>query len=209
MRADSIRMAVAAARWSGRELSTIQIDELRALESLLRHEATRAGGIGPNETDRLWGRHIGDALLFGTALPGASSCIDVGSGAGLPGLPLAIAFPEVEFDLVDKSGRRCDLIRRMLAVLNLRNCQVVHRDIASVDKIFDAVVSRAAMPPERLMIHVKRLLGPAGVAVIGHSWVGSEKRGTIVAPIGMVVEYVEVPVDILDSPVNLLRIAAT
>lgn len=209
MGADSFLMAVAAARWSGRELSAIQLDQLRAVETLLREEASQAGGIGPNEIDRLWRRHIGDSLLFGIALPKAASCIDVGSGAGLPGIPLAIAFPEVAFDLVDRSGRRCDLIGRMLAVLRLTNCRVVHRDVADVDKNFDAFVSRAAMSPEPLMIHVKRLLGPAGVAVIGHSWGGASGLVPPSIPDGMVGKYVEVPADILDSPVKLLRIGPT
>ena len=209
MGADSFLMAVAAARWSGRELSTEQLDQLRVVETLLRKEASRAGGIGPNEINRLWKRHIGDSLLFGIALRKAASCIDVGSGAGLPGIPLAIAFPEVTFDLVDRSGRRCDLIRRMLAVLKLTNCQVVHKDVVDVDKIFDSFVSRAAMSPEPLMIHVKRLLGPTGVAVIGHSWGGTSGLATPPIPDGMVGKYMDVPVDILDSHVRLLRIEPT
>lgn len=202
-------MAVEAARWSGRELATAQINQLSRFETLLRQEASRAGGIGPNETKRLWGRHIGDALLFGIALAGAASCVDVGSGAGLPGIPLAIAFPEIHFALVDRSGRRCDLLRRTVAVLRLTKCQVVHKDVEDVDNVFDALVSRAALPPEQLVIHVKRLLGPAGVAVIGHSRVGRSRSKPLLMPSGLIAHYVNVPADILDSPVNLLRIEPT
>lgn len=209
MRADSYKVAVDAVRWLGRELTNPQLDQLRTFKGLLGSEATRAGGIGPNELDRLWRRHIGDSLLFGLAMSRATTCIDVGSGVGLPGIPLAIAYPEAVFELVDRSGRRCDLIGRMLAVLKLGNCRVVHKDIADVDNNYEALVSRAAMPQEQLMIHVKRLLQPTGVAVIGHSWTGSNRQSTYVVPDGLAVEHVRVPVNILDSPVNLLRIEPT
>jgi 16S rRNA (guanine527-N7)-methyltransferase len=206
MGADTFSDAVAAARWVGQELTRHQLDQLTVFHGLLGSEAVRAGGIGPNEIERLWSRHIGDSLLFGLVLDRAQTCVDVGSGAGLPGIPLAVAYPEIGFDLVDRSGRRCDLIRRMIAVLGLGNCKVVHKDVADVDKNYDALVARAAMPAEKLLIHVKRMIEPGGIALVAHSRTGNTGGPLPAMPDGLTGEYVEVPVDILDSPVNLLRI---
>lgn len=208
MGAESFRLAVAASRWAGRVPSTEQIEQLEALHGLLGSEGIQAGGIGPNEVGRLWSRHIADSLLFGSALANAETCVDIGSGVGLPGLPLAIVYPEVEFDLVDRSGRRCDLLRRMIAVLRLANCEVVHNDIGYVDKRYDGIVSRAAIPHQQILIHVKRLLRDTGAALIGHSWSSDEEPEMPLTPEGLLATYVTVPADILDSAVRLLRISA-
>lgn len=209
MGADTYRLAVAAADWAGRGLTDDQLQVMEALHGVLAREAIPAGGIGPHEAPRLWGRHIADSLLFGIALDRAVTCVDVGSGVGLPGIPLAIAYPEIEFELVDRSGRRCDLIRRIVAVLQLRNCAVVHSDVSDVDKNYEALISRAALPPASLMIHVKRLLCQRGVAVIGLS---RQAEGPLEVPISepnLRTSLIRVPIDILDSSVSLLRIEAT
>lgn len=143
------------------------------------------------------------------ALDGVRTCVDVGSGAGLPGIPLAVAHPEVGFDLVDRSGRRCDLMRRMIAVLSLDNCKVVHKDVRDVDNRYDVLVSRATMPADKILIHVKRLLEAGGVALLARSWTGNADAPMPAMPPGLSGRYVEIPVDILDSRINLLRIDST
>jgi 16S rRNA (guanine527-N7)-methyltransferase len=143
------------------------------------------------------------------ALDGAKTCVDVGSGAGLPGIPLAVAYPEVTFDLVDRSGRRCDLMRRMIAVLSLDNCRVVHKGVRDVDNRYQSLVSRATMPADKIMVHVKRLLEAGGVALLAGSWTGNVDVSIPAMPPGLSGRYVEIPVDILDSRINLLRIDST
>lgn len=209
MGAESCSRAIAAARWVDLELSSTQLGMLETYHRLLSEEAIIAGGLGPNEAERLWSRHIGDALLFGSGLGAARTCVDVGSGVGLPGIPLAVAYPQVRFELVDRSGRRCDLIRRVVAVLRLDNCVVVHSDIADVDKRYDSLVSRASLPPPALMIHVKRLLVDKGIATIGLSRTGQDSIASLQLPRGFRQQVVEIPADILDSPVSLLRIEPT
>jgi 16S rRNA (guanine527-N7)-methyltransferase len=207
MEADSFLAADKAAVWAGTTLSGEVRRRLENYHSWLATEGVRAGGLGPNERTRIWSRHIADSLLFGLALKDVDSCVDVGSGVGLPGIPLAIAYPEVKFDLVDRSGRRADLLRRASAVLGIRNCRVIHGDIKSVDNSYPALVSRASLPPAELMIHVKHLLEPAGVALVGLAH-GREPEDTPETPPGLHSEVVIVPDDILDTPVSLLRIVA-
>ena len=135
--------------------------QLRALDryaTWLVAEATMAGGIGPNEADTVIDRHLLDSLSFLAPLdspPG--SLLDVGSGVGLPGIPLAIALPETDVVLVDRSGRRCTLLNRAIRVLDLENAEVVQADVSEVRRWADVVVSRASLPPSELLPHLRRL----------------------------------------------------
>ncbi len=208
MGADSLQRVVAVAEYLGRSLTDRQQQQLGRFHQWLVDEAIPAGGVGPHERDRLWDRHIADSLLFGLGLTKAQRCLDVGSGVGLPGLPLAICFPEIEFVLLDRSGRRCDLVRRASAILDLDNCVVRQGDVGEIRDRFGSVVSRAAIPPQQLMIHVKRLLKPGGVAILGLT---RSSRGAWDVPEDpeMTVSVVTPPLEILDSPAYLLRIVAT
>ncbi len=208
MGADTAEVAVRAARWAGVELSDHQIAQLRAYHDWILTEATRAGGLGPNEQDRLWSRHLADSLTFGFAFDDPGRCLDVGSGVGLPGIPLATMRPDLSFDLVDRSGRRCDLLRRAILVLGLTNCTVFQEDLADIDGTYRYLVGRAAVPADRMMIHVKRLLIPNGIGILGAS--RTSQPGTVpLAPVGLRTSIVTIPVDILDSEAYLLRIEAT
>jgi 16S rRNA (guanine527-N7)-methyltransferase len=208
MGADSLRRAVAAASYLGVELTERQQDQLLRYHRWLGEEAIGAGGVGPREQNRLWERHIADSILFGIGLSGPSRCLDIGTGVGLPGVPLAIVFPETEFVLLDRSGRRCDLVKRARAILHLNNCVVLHSEIEHLDGAFENIVSRAAISPDRLLIHVKRLLAPNGVAILGLSRSDEEQT----APIDddeMTISVLSSPPEILDSTAHLLRIEPT
>ncbi len=208
MRADSLELAIRAAEWVGRKLSAQDRGRLIVLHNWLATEAIKAGGLGPHERERLWGRHVADSILFGVAFDGDGECLDIGSGVGLPGIPLALVYSEIRFTLLDRSGRRCDLMRRAVAVLGLENCEVVHQDIVNVDEKFRWVVSRAAIPPTTIMIHVKHLLKPGGIAILGLSR-SDNSRNPLGGERGIDSTVVTVPTDILDTDVNLLRIEPT
>jgi len=206
MGAESLQVALQAAAWVGEELLPEQQSLMIRFHDWMSSEAIQAGGLGPHERPRIWSRHIADSLLFGIEL--GTKCLDIGSGVGLPGIPLAVMRPDVSFILLDRSGRRCDLMRRAIAVLGLGNCQVVELDIADLEKSFDSVVSRAAVPPEKMMFHVKRCLMPGGTAVLGLSHTG-QTSDLPKNPAGFTSVVVAVPADVLDTGVNLLRIEAT
>jgi 16S rRNA (guanine527-N7)-methyltransferase len=95
------------------------------------------------------------------------SLLDVGSGVGLPGIPLAIALPNTEITLLDRSGRRCGLLRRVLRVLELPHVTVRQADIVQEQIGAEVVVSRASLPPEQLLPHLRRLAG--NIAIVGGS----------------------------------------
>lgn len=154
----------------GRSLDDHQVEALESYRHWLITEAVRSGGIGPHEVSRIDTRHIADSLLFSAFLAEDGVVWDLGTGAGLPGIPLAILLPSVQFVLVDRSGRRIDLLNRVLRILGLGNAEAKHGDIKRLRGSVDQIVSRAALPPERLLTPVRSLLEPGGVAVVGGSW---------------------------------------
>jgi 16S rRNA (guanine(527)-N(7))-methyltransferase RsmG len=170
---------------------------LRRYRDWLLDEAVAAGGIGPNEAGRIDNRHIGDSLVFaGGFRDDPVEMLDVGSGVGLPGIPLAILMPETRFHLLDRSGRRVELTRRAVRILDLPNVEVVHADIADWDRQVDGIVSRGSLSPEQALTSFNRILTGDGLAVVGGSWAS---RPEIVG-----FEPLQVPATVLDQTVWLL-----
>jgi 16S rRNA (guanine527-N7)-methyltransferase len=127
-------------------------EELQQLEQAYL-EAVRLGFLGPREHDRIWERHLDDA--FGLASirspqPG-ERWADLGSGAGLPGLPLALAHPMTSFTLVDAHQRRLDWVQATARKLGLANLTVVHARLedyghSPAREAFDVATARALGP---------------------------------------------------------------
>jgi 16S rRNA (guanine527-N7)-methyltransferase len=111
-------------------------------------------------------RHILDSLAALGALPeGARRIADVGSGAGLPGIPLAISLPRSCFTLIERTGRRAGFLRNTVAVLGLSNVEVEETEMEkAVPGRFDLVVFRAFRPLEPPVLKsLLRLLGEGGI----------------------------------------------
>ena len=185
-----------ATRWAGRTIDGGQLARLDRYRNWLLQEAVAAGGIGPGEQDRIDTRHIAESLLFSFALTDVSSVVDLGTGVGLPGIPLAIVLPDTEFVLVDRSQRRVDLTRRVVRILGLENVQVFQGEIGQLGTTWPALVSRATVSPKQMRDRYLRYIDPAGVMVLGGSWVS--------APQWPCWETVTVPQSILDHEVWLL-----
>jgi 16S rRNA G527 N7-methylase RsmG len=186
----------AAAEYAGLELDTGQCEQLSRFLGWLAEEGIRAGGLGPGEASRLERRHLADSILFASQLREVDEVWDLGSGVGLPGIPLAISMPGTGFLLLDRSGRRVDLMRRAVRILGLENCQVLTGEIESLAGPLPALVSRASLPPAQLAEVTNRVLAAEGVAVAGGSWRQ--------APSHPGWATIEIPPDVLDQPVWLL-----
>ena len=127
-----------------------------AYAELLTVEATVRGLIGPREVPRLWERHILNCAVISDLMPEGSSVCDIGSGAGLPGLVLAIRRPDMFLTLVEPLLRRTTFLDLAVTSLGLKNV-TVHRgraeEMHGESKQaggFDVVTSRAVAPMERL-----------------------------------------------------------
>ena len=121
------------------------------------------GLIGPREADRLWGRHVlNSAVLAG--LPGQGArVLDVGSGAGLPGVPLAIARPDLAVVLLEPLLRRYEFLVQVVDELELGDrVQVVRGRAEDLHDNFDVVTARAVAPLGKLLGWTKPLFLPDG-----------------------------------------------
>jgi 16S rRNA (guanine527-N7)-methyltransferase len=113
------------------------------------------GLMGPREVPRLWDRHILNCAVIGELIEKNEIVFDVGSGAGLPGLPLAIARPDVSITLIEPLLRRSTFLERAVQTLGLENVAVVRgraeeKAVRAGVGLADVVTSRAVAPLERL-----------------------------------------------------------
>ena len=180
--------------------------QLASYASWLVSEALPAGGIGPQEAERVVSRHIGDACAYAYAFPSAPpSLTDYGSGVGLPGIPLALCWPATQVRLVDRSGRRVELMRRVVRVLGLDNVTVHQEDVDHDRGMHSAIVTRALFPVDVWMRKVAKRLTDDGVAVtsLGDVPVPTE------VPDGLQIESLVVPDGVLDHAVTLLIMGRT
>jgi 16S rRNA (guanine527-N7)-methyltransferase len=128
---------------------SLTADDRAALE-LAYAEAVRLGFLGPKELERLWDRHLNDALALATVRRPQpdEQWADLGSGAGLPGLPLAVAHRSTSFTLIDAQQRRLDWVTATAAKLGLTNLTVVHARLEDYGRgpareSFDVATARA------------------------------------------------------------------
>lgn len=196
------------ATWAGFSLMSAQLAQLDAFADWLVAEAIPAGAVGPAEAPRMLDRHIADSLAFGVAWADSPprTLIDFGSGAGLPGIPLAIAYPKAAVTLFDRSQRRIDLAGRAVRILQLPN--VVTTSEVLAEYRYDAATFRGSLGPREAVAAARGLLRPGGVAMIGlHRGPGrpAEFDG---GAAGESFQIVETPEGILDSTAWLLRMTA-
>ena len=131
---------------------------------LLAHEGVRRGLIGPGEVDRLWTRHILNSAAVVPYLPVSGTVIDVGSGAGLPGVILAIMRPDLRTLLVEPMERRVAWLEEVVSELGL-TAEVVRARAEELhgDVVAEAVTARAVAPMSRLVPWTLPLLTRGGV----------------------------------------------
>lgn len=130
-----------------------QIEVARSFTNELARRGEELGLIGPLELPRLWTRHILNSALLAPLLEARGRVADVGSGAGLPGLVLAIARPDVEFVLIEPMERRTDWLRGESDRLGLQNVTVLRgraEDVAD-DVVVDQVTARAVSALSKLI----------------------------------------------------------
>lgn len=134
--------------------------------ALLAGPGIDQGVIGPREADRLWDRHLLNSAVLGELVPVGRRVLDVGSGAGLPGIPLAIARPDLTIVLLEAMARRVAWLQDVIAELGL--AVSVYRGRAEDPQVrhdlggHDVVTARAVAPLGRLVGWVLPLVAPNG-----------------------------------------------
>src|SRR3954466_4534274 len=127
------------------DLSPTQKRQFERLPELYELWNNQINVISRKDIDQLFERHVLHSLGIAKVMPflPGESVLDVGTGGGFPGIPLAILFPETNFYLVDSIGKKIKVVQEVAKALGLKNLRAAHTRAEQVDEQFDFVVSRA------------------------------------------------------------------
>ena len=132
------------------DLSPEQKTQFERLESLYAEWNAQINVISRKDTDNFYERHVLHSLAIAKVMPftDGSKILDIGTGGGFPGIPLAILFPNCNFFLVDSIGKKVKVVDEVAKALGLKNVRSAHERAENIKEEFDFIVSRAvtAMP---------------------------------------------------------------
>ena len=144
-------------------LTDSQLQQFQALDALYRDWNAKINVISRKDIDNLYEHHILHSLAIAKTIqfrPG-TRVLDFVTGGGFPGIPLAILFPEVEFKLIDGTGKKIRVAQEVSSAIGLTNCHPEHLRGEDEKEKFDFVVSRAVMPlPDLVKIVRKNIAKP-------------------------------------------------
>ncbi|MCW9037339.1 16S rRNA (guanine(527)-N(7))-methyltransferase RsmG [Altibacter sp.] len=139
------------------QLSDIQLEQFSKLQELYQDWNLKINVVSRKDIDELYLRHVLHSLGIAkiqSFLPEAS-ILDVGTGGGFPGIPLAILFPETNFHLVDSIGKKIKVVEEVAAGLGLENVQITNARAETITGQYDFIVSRAVAQMETFVHWVK------------------------------------------------------
>jgi 16S rRNA (guanine527-N7)-methyltransferase len=149
-----------------------RFEAIKQYVDILRSRGIEWGLLGPREVDRLWDRHVLNSAALSSVIPEGVTVADIGSGAGLPGIPLALLRPDLQIVLVESLLRRVSFLELAVEELGLADQVTVVRSRAEDWKAqVDVVTCRAVAPLPKLLGWTKHLWLPHGrlVALKGAS----------------------------------------
>ena len=142
-----------------------RIDLARGYAAALVRDGDLLGLLGPREMPKLWTRHILNSAVVAELVPAGASVADIGSGAGLPGIPMAIALPNCQFTLIEPMERRSDWLKRLVEDLGLTNVTVLRARAEEVGEVFDVATARAVSALPKLLRMIVPMVRDGGLVL--------------------------------------------
>ncbi|WP_183574548.1 16S rRNA (guanine(527)-N(7))-methyltransferase RsmG [Mucilaginibacter sp. X5P1] len=126
-------------------ITPLQLQQFEQLPELYNFWNNQINVISRKDIDQLYERHVLHSLGIAKVMPflPGENVLDVGTGGGFPGIPLAILFPDTQFFLVDSIGKKIKVVQEVASALGLQNLKAAHLRAEQVDEKFNFVVSRA------------------------------------------------------------------
>lgn len=146
------------------DFSDTQMKQMQALGDLYKEWNEKINVISRKDIDALYEKHVLHSLSIAAVadFPSGIQVLDLGTGGGFPGIPLAIFFPDVKFHLVDSIGKKIKVVQGVAEALELTNVTTAHSRVEEIkNRKFDIVVSRAVAPLKDLWHWSKPLLKKA------------------------------------------------
>ena len=146
------------------ELTKIQKEQIKTLAPVYKEWNAKVNVISRKDIDNLYLHHVLHSLAIAkhTKFPHGSSVLDVGTGGGFPGIPLAILFPGTNFFLCDSISKKVKVVNEVIKVLGLKNAEAKHTRAQEVNYEFDFVVSRAVTDLAQFIPWVWNKIIPSG-----------------------------------------------
>ncbi|RCK73321.1 MAG: rRNA small subunit 7-methylguanosine (m7G) methyltransferase GidB [Ignavibacteriae bacterium] len=145
---------------NGIHVSTGQLEQLDCYVKILIEKNKSINLISRKDIGHIWERHIlhSISLLFYLDLPDGIRILDLGTGGGLPGIPLKILKPQIEMDLVDSIQKKVSAVQEFINILKLKNISALCKRAESLNKKYNLIVSRAVTDLPQLFKWSKNLL---------------------------------------------------
>ncbi|RUL58998.1 16S rRNA (guanine(527)-N(7))-methyltransferase RsmG [Prevotella koreensis] len=162
-------------KYFGKKFTEEQLEQFAALDELYRDWNSKINVISRKDIDMLYEHHVLHSLAIANVIRfrEGTKILDFGTGGGFPGIPLAIAFPDCHFTMIDGTGKKIRVAQEVANAIGLKNTEIVHRRGEEEKGLYQFVVSRAVMPLPDLMKIVRKNIGgkqqnslPNGVIVL-------------------------------------------
>ncbi len=127
------------------DLTELQIEQITTIEALYKDWNLKINVVSRKDIDELYLRHVLHSLVIAKVISfkADSTILDVGTGGGFPGIPLAILFPDCQFHLVDSIAKKVKVVNEVVEGLGLINVITTHSRVEDINEQFDFIVSRA------------------------------------------------------------------